>query len=1310
MIALKVKNFIVNIIKKIQSCLLAFVFIIFLGLFTKNNVFAASVTWDGGGDATSWSDGLNWSTDTVPTDVDDVTIDSDVTVNLASTTTVNSLTLGNSGGTTTVVLNFSYNSVGNSTPLVIDEGDLVIYSGGTITHTVGTTVVIGSINIDVQTGDLIINSGGSINASEKGYGKGYGPGVGTTYTGSGHGGYGGTAPDGTAGGVSYDVMENPTNAGSGGSNTSRGGIGGGLVKISIGNNLSLDGIITANGGAGTTGTTSAGGGGSGGAINLSIGNIFSGSGSISANGGRGGSYMRTAGGGGGGRIAITDYYSKTFSGTITAYAGAGYPNYNSSSIAMDGGAGTIFLQANSGSPDIIIDNGTNTDLTDGGITIFSYASYINSLSISNYSYIRIDSTLSVGDIDSQSNSYVIFNSNVSANNLSITGGSDVFINSNFVISQLLDLDGGYLNIDNSAEVNYATFNFNGELVDNGGGFTYLEGSTLLIPSGATLYGNYQRSFTSGLIEGTLTHSSNIDTLINKIDYTFTGDFTVASEGSIDVSEKGYYGGYGSGAGVLGSENNGGGGGSHGGDGGDGNSGYLGGVAYDSSTNPQDFGSGGGGNSGIVGGSGGGLIILNIGGTFDLQGSIIANGGDGTTRWGYYSSGGAGGGSVNITTNTFTGSGSLQAIGGTAYPSVSDRAYGGGGGGGLIYILYNSSSFTGTADVSGGVGFDNGDDGISTIQVSNQTPVANASDLSNTSNLYAGLSYSIDAIYSDLDGETDLSQLYLKIENPDGEDIELRANNSSSDLEDQTASILLGSTYVANAKYSIYPSYGTSNEVKVVWSFDIGWNWSQSISIEYGVKASDSLSATSSYSLTTEGFIYKNTLEFNSDGSLVVTDSSDNLITSESWMLADTSVDWTGYKVVYTGETNIYPNVNDYNIKLEDGTGRFWLDSGTYGVNFQITTDTLSDTTDENIYTLSIIDIPTGGSSSDTKTFIIKVDADNPVISSLSSTSHSTEGAWYSTNIFTALWNVLDNQSGLGSVYRYLSSSASETATSIESNGTITSLTEWTSGVLNNGLYYFYILVNDLVGNQTTESYSLKIDASVPDIVDITGLYEDQWQNIDSGPTIYWTDPKSTSDDIFYITTDGSVPSASNFRYATNQNSYNLPSLGDGEFSVKVRARNGAGTYSETRTFIVKYDSQSPSAVKNISVSVSSKNRVTFTWANPTDSDFSKVVVLRKKDSVSSNPSDGTKVYEGSAGTFTGATLSSSTKYYFSFWAYDNVGNVSSRTSVNLTTLDLEAPKSPTNLKVNIGIDDEVEVTWKNPNDTDFAKVILFRDG
>jgi hypothetical protein len=91
-------------------------------------------------------------------------------------------------------------------------------------------------------------------------------------------------------------------------------------------------------------------------------------------------------------------------------------------------------------------------------------------------------------------------------------------------------------------------------------------------------------------------------------------------------------------------------------------------------------------------------------TLTLDGNILSNGDDG---YGSAPKGGGGsGGSVFVITDVFNGSGSIQANGG----SSDGFAKGGGGGGGRIAYYYNTKSFTGTMEVYGGSGYNNGDGG------------------------------------------------------------------------------------------------------------------------------------------------------------------------------------------------------------------------------------------------------------------------------------------------------------------------------------------------------------------------------------------------------------------------------------------------------------------------------------------------------------------------------------------------------------------------------------------------------------------------
>lgn len=213
------------------------------------------------------------------------------------------------------------------------------------------------------TGDLHVESGGAIDVVGRGYARGYGVGFGesaitsipyslSAASGAGHGGVGGDSGSGASGGISFGSAHQPTALGSGGgSSNGSGGNGGGAIQIVVGDELRVDGQITADGAAGTN---SHSGGGAGGSVWLTAG-LFSGAGTVTANGGSGELYQ--GGGGGGGRIALV-YSSNLFTGDIIARGGEGW---------MAGGAGTIYKSNVStlGTVEVIINNrdATGADTT-----------------------------------------------------------------------------------------------------------------------------------------------------------------------------------------------------------------------------------------------------------------------------------------------------------------------------------------------------------------------------------------------------------------------------------------------------------------------------------------------------------------------------------------------------------------------------------------------------------------------------------------------------------------------------------------------------------------------------------------------------------------------------------------------------------------------------------------------------------------------------------------------------------------------------------------------------------------------------------
>jgi hypothetical protein len=252
--------------------------------------------------------------------------------------------------------------------------------------------------------------------------------------------------------------------------------------------------------------------------------------------------------------------------------------------------------------------------------------------------------------------------------------------------------------------------------------TGIQSGYLEVRSGATLMQatNVELVLTSAAVlsGGTIIHNNCTVSCDSKVNIVTTGDFTLASGGTIDVDGDGYSGG---GAAAAGSGTqpggggpgggSGGGGGGHGGAGGaGGNSGGAAGGTDDSVTVPALHGSGGGGGNGGgagVGGAGGGLVLLTVAGTLTLDGTVTADGVNGTGDSSGAGGGGAGG-AIYIQAGNMAGGGSVSVDGGDGGTTAGTGGGGGGGGGrvALVWTGTNVSTITYSAD-AGALGANNG---------------------------------------------------------------------------------------------------------------------------------------------------------------------------------------------------------------------------------------------------------------------------------------------------------------------------------------------------------------------------------------------------------------------------------------------------------------------------------------------------------------------------------------------------------------------------------------------------------------------------
>ena len=519
------------------------------------------------------------------------------------------------------------------------SGTTMNLSGALTTYTNTTT---DTYRVDVTTtGNFTITSSGTINLSGKGYrggisgsvnGQGPGGNTGAASTGGTSGGsYGGIGGIGTTGlavATTYGSVEEPDDLGSGAGSAGAnvGGNGGGAIKLIVGGTLSQGGALNVSGTNGVNlGSTIATGGGSGGSVWIDAATI-TGAGTINANGGNGyDNSSSDGGGGGGGRIAL-HYGSYADTMTLTAYGGTPSTRF--------GGAGTIYKKQTADAyGDVIIDNNDKTTSnylsTAAGLTTFPASITLDNLTLQN---------------------------------------------------------SGAISIYNTADVAYSSFNWSeGSIAYYGGVFPLFDGnqditvdatSVLIIRSDAefqdgliqgTLLANSPLTFSNLVVNGTLLHYTNSTTEAYKIDITTSGDLTIASSATVNLSGRGYAGGsesngYGPGGGRGGTGGSSGqrpaGGAGHGGIGE--TKYYAGGVAYGSETSPVNLGSGGGSYSGNNGGAGGGAIKLVAGGTLSIGAAISANGAHNDNAGGDGS-----GGSIYLVGETLVGNGALSAIGGTA---------------------------------------------------------------------------------------------------------------------------------------------------------------------------------------------------------------------------------------------------------------------------------------------------------------------------------------------------------------------------------------------------------------------------------------------------------------------------------------------------------------------------------------------------------------------------------------------------------------------------------------------------------------------
>ncbi len=254
-----------------------------------------SAVWTGAGDGSDWFDSANWDPQAVPGSCAEVTVGSGSIV--LTNATAEMASFHQTGGT----LTFS----GWETALRADE----ITISGTVTHlpvSTSTPNALGEWVPDHRVwlvgSNITVTATGKLNTDEKGYRNWAGPGrpASGKSGGGGHASQGGRATNGAPGGPAYGDPSAPWQPGSSGGSTAC-GPGGGAIRIEASGLLTLNGMLTANGGVGSY---PGGNGGSGGSIWLTCRTVAGDTtGRISAKGSA--ASINEGGAGAAGRIAVS---------------------------------------------------------------------------------------------------------------------------------------------------------------------------------------------------------------------------------------------------------------------------------------------------------------------------------------------------------------------------------------------------------------------------------------------------------------------------------------------------------------------------------------------------------------------------------------------------------------------------------------------------------------------------------------------------------------------------------------------------------------------------------------------------------------------------------------------------------------------------------------------------------------------------------------------------------------------------------------------------------------------------------------------
>jgi len=317
----------------------------------------------------------------------------------------------------------------------------------------------------------------------------------------------------------------------------------------------------------------------------------------------------------------------------------------------------------------------------------------------------------------------------------------------------------------------------------------------------------------------------------------------------------------------------------------------------------------------------------------------------------------------------------------------------------------------------------------------------------------------------------------------------------------------------------------------------------------------------------------------------------------------------------------------------------------------------------------------------------------PPAPEITSSSHPTEGTWYSDDHPYFNWTCDDTSGITGYSYEWDHSPTTTPNTSIDTTGTSKDYPD-----VDDGTWYFHVRARNGSGIWgEAEHYQVNIDATAPGAPTITSLshpIEGTWYS-NNDPSFDWSGLSDTSGITGYSYVWDHSPTTTPNTTSEGPETYkDYTDEDDGTWYFHVRARNGSNLWGLADHYQVNIDATPPGTPQNVDDGVegsSNDNMPTFTWDSVTDTSGVDGYWCAVDDNT---PESG--------GTWT-TTLSSTTAplsdgtYTFYVKAENGAGLYSVSPGSHTCVIDTTAPAAITDLSGQHETGDVI-LSWSTPGD------------